>query len=161
MKNTKNNESNCYTIVSLLNKNNKHNRSTLIPIFLIMSNRKDQLKGGINAMFGETQTPAPAPREITEEQYTQMERKQSERRFFMTGRKVQDNPSLKITQNDVRTSMILDKDQYNIIKEIALRETMTIKDLMFAMFQLAIDRYEQKNGKVIIRSEQKTAKDLF
>ena len=80
-------------------------------------------------MFGETQTPAPAPREITEEQYTQMERKQSERRFFMTGRKVQDNPSLKITQNVVRTSMILDKDQYNIIKEIALRETMTIKDL--------------------------------
>ena len=126
-----------------------------------MSSRKDQLKGGINAMFGETQSPVPQPREITEEQYTQMERKQSERRFFMTGRKVQDDPSLRITQNDVRTSMSLDKDQYNIIKEIALRETMTIKDLMFAMFQLAIDRYEQKNGKVIIRSEQKTAKDLF
>ena len=112
-------------------------------------------------MFGETQTPAPAPREITEEQYIMMERKQSERRFFMTGRKVQDNPNLKITQNDVRTSIILDKGQYDLIKEIALRETMTIKDLMFAMFQLAIDRYEQKNGKVIIRSEQKTAKDLF
>jgi hypothetical protein len=38
---------------------------------------------------------------------------------------------------------------------------MTIKDLMFAMFQLAIDRYEQKNGKVILRTEQKTAKELF
>ena len=90
-----------------------------------------------------------------------MERKQSERRFFMTGRKAQDNPNLRITRNDVRTSIILDKDQYDIIKEIALRETMTIKDLMFAMFQLAIDRYEQKNGKVILRTEQKTAKELF
>ena len=147
--------------MTLLNEKNNHNIITLIPILLIMSNRKDQLKGGINAMFGETQTPAPAPREITEEQYIMMERKQSERRFFMTGRKVQDNPNLKITQNDVRTSIILDKGQYDLIKEIALRETMTIKDLMFAMFQLAIDRYEQKNGKVIIRSEQKTAKDLF
>lgn len=145
----------------LLNEKNNHNIITIIQILLIMSNRKDQLKGGINAMFGETQTPAPAPREITEEQYMMMERKQSERRFFMTGRKVQDNPSLKITQNDVRTSIILDKGQYDLIKEIALRETMTIKDLMYAMFQLAIDRYEQKNGKVIIRSEQKTAKDLF
>ena len=83
-----------------------------------MSNRKDQLKGGINAMFGETQTPTPAPREITEEQYTQMERKQSERRFFMTGRKVQDNPSLKITQNDVRTSMILDKPQFRKLPRV-------------------------------------------
>ena len=79
----------------------------------------------------------------------------------MTGRKAQDNPNLRITRNDVRTSIILDKDQYDIIKEIALRETMTIKDLMFAMFQLAIDRYEQKNGKVILRTEQKTAKELF
>ena len=79
----------------------------------------------------------------------------------MTGRKAQDNPNLRITRNAVRTSIILDKDQYDIIKEIALRETMTIKDLMFAMFQLAIDRYEQKNGKVILRTEQKTAKELF
>ena len=61
----------------------------------------------------------------------------------------------------MRTSIILDKDQYDIIKEIALRETITIKDLMFAMFQLAIDRYEQKNGTVILRTERKTAKELF
>ena len=149
------------SLVSIMLRSKGNNGYILILILPKMANRKDQLKGGINAMFGETQSPVPQPREITEEQYTQMERKQSERRFFMTGRKVQDDPSLRITQNDVRTSMILDKDQYNIIKEIALRETMTIKDLMFAMFQLAIDRYEQKNGKVIIRSEQKTAKDLF
>ena len=148
-------------LLALPNETNENNGNTLIPILFKMSNRKDQLKGGINAMFGETQEPAPQPREITEEQYKQMERKQSERRFFMTGRKAQDNPNLRITRNDVRTSIILDRDQYDIIKEIALRETMTIKDLMFAMFQLAIDRYEQKNGKVILRTEQKTAKELF
>jgi hypothetical protein len=39
----------------------------------------------------------------------------------MTGRKAQDNHNLRIPRNDVRTSIILDKDQYDIFKEIALR----------------------------------------
>ena len=117
------------------------------------------MKGGITAMFGETQEPAPQPQEITEEQYQQLERKQSERRFFLTGRKR--TPEECVTRNDVRTTIVLDQDQYDIIKEIALRETMTIKDLLYAMFQLGIERYEERHGKVIVRSGQPTSKDLF
>ena len=99
--------------------------------------------------------------EISEEQYAEMERRQSERRFFMTGRKRNDDESALITRNDVRTCMVLDKEQYDKIREIALREAMTIKDLTNIMFQFAIDHYEKKNGKVIPRTEKPTRKSLF
>ena len=103
----------------------------------------------------------PQQQEISEEQYAEMERKQSERRFFMTGRKRNDDESALITRNDVRTCMVLDKEQYDKIREIALREAMTIKDLTNIMFQLAIDQYEKKNGKVIPRAEQSVRKSIF
>lgn len=154
-----NNGNNSCMILLIFIANNDNKENTLLPILLKMSSRKEQLKGGITAMFGETQEPAPQPQEITEEQYQQLERKQSERRFFLTGRKR--TPEECVTRNDVRTTIVLDQDQYDIIKEIALRETMTIKDLLYAMFQLGIERYEKRHGKVIVRSGQPTSKDLF
>lgn len=125
-----------------------------------MANRKDQLKGGISAMFGEGQPVTPQPQVITEDQYAELERRQSDRRYFMTGRKKNDDTSALLTRNDVRTSMILDKDQYELLKEIALREAMTIKDLAFAMFKLGIEMYEKKHGKVILRSSA-NKRELF
>ena len=38
---------------------------------------------------------------------------------------------------------------------------MTIKDLISAMFQLGIDRYEEKHGKVEPRRKEYEKKDLF
>ena len=38
---------------------------------------------------------------------------------------------------------------------------MTIKDLISAMFQLGIDRYEEKHGKVEPRRKESEKKDLF
>ena len=57
--------------------------------------------------------------------------------------------------------MLLNKQQYDIVREIALREGMTIKDLIYAMFQLGIDRYEEKHGKVEVRQQKNEKKDLF
>lgn len=111
-------------------------------------------------MFGDGQPKTVQPQVITEEQYEELERRQSDRRYFMTGRRRNDDTSDRLTKNDIRTCMILDKDQYDILKEIALREAMTIKDLAFAMFQLGIDAYEKKHGKVNIR-KPKDRNDLF
>ena len=124
-----------------------------------MTNKKNQLKGGISAMFGEGQ--APVTSSISEEEYAEMERRQSERRFFMTGRRRNGDPRELITRNDVRTCMLLDKEQYDKIREIALRETMTIKDLTHMMFQLAIDQYEKKHGVVVPRGESSARKEIF
>lgn len=57
--------------------------------------------------------------------------------------------------------MDLDKEQYDKIREIALREAMTIKDLTNIMFQFAIDHYEKRHGKVIPRTESPTMKSFL
>lgn len=117
------------------------------------------MQGGISAIFGEGQVPVPPP--ISEDEYAEMERRQSERRFFLTGRRRNGDHRELVTRNDVRTCMLLDKEQYDKIREIALRETMTIKDLTHIMFQLAIDQYEKKHGVVVPRGETPSRKDIF
>lgn len=79
----------------------------------------------------------------------------------MTGRRRNNDDRDLITRNDIRTCMVLDKEQYDKIREIALRETMTIKDLTNVMFQFAIDHYEKKNGVVVPRAETATKKSIF
>lgn len=79
---------------------------------------------------------------------------------FMTGRRRNDESRPPATLNDMRTSIIVDKTQYAIVREIALRECMTIKEIIYAMFELGINRYEQKHGKVHVR-KPKGEKDLF
>lgn len=123
--------------------------------------KKEQLKEGISAMFGEgTQSP-PKPLKITDEEYEILEERQSQRRAFLTGRRRKDETRELVTKDDVRTSLLLNKHQYEIVREIALREGMTIKDLVSAMFQLGIDRYEEKHGKVEVRKCRSETKELF
>ena len=121
---------------------------------------KDQLKGGISAMFGETSEIVPEAKQITEEEYQDLETQQTERRKFKTGRRSNDDTRVPSSQTDMRTSMIVDKAQYAIVREIALRECMTIKEIIYAMFELGINRYEQKHGKVLVRKPT-GQKDLF
>ena len=126
----------------------------------IMVTIKDQLKGGISAMFGETSEIVPEAKQITEEEYQDLETQQTERRKFKTGRRSNDDTRVPSSQTDMRTSMIVDKAQYAIVREIALRECMTIKEIIYAMFELGINRYEQKHGKVLVRKPT-GQKDLF
>lgn len=126
----------------------------------IMAKIKDQLKGGISAMFGETSEIVPEAKQITEEEYQDLEAQQTERRKFKTGRRSNDDNRIPSSQTDMRTSIIVDKAQYAIVREIALRECMTIKEIIYAMFELGIDRYEQKHGKVLVRKPT-GQKDLF
>lgn len=111
-------------------------------------------------MFGETTEAVPDGMSISEEEYQNLETLQMERRKFMTGRKPSDGSSVSQTQNDMRTSIIVDKNQYAVVREIALRECMTIKEIIYAMFELGINRYELKHGKVHVR-KPKEEKDLF
>ena len=112
-------------------------------------------------MFGDGQQRAAEPRRISPEEYEELEYQQSERRKFLTGRRAKDDPRSLVTVDDMRTSIIVDRKQYAIIKEIALRECVTIKDLINAIFQLAIDKYEEKNGEVVPRVFVNNASNLF
>ena len=122
---------------------------------------EEQLKGGTTAMFGDGSKPAPQAVQLTDEEYAILEERQAQRRTFLTGRRRKDETREPATKDDIRTSLLLNKHQYDIVREIALREGMTIKDLISAMFQLGIDRYEEKHGKVELRKKCTDKKDLF
>lgn len=122
---------------------------------------EEQFKGGKSTMFGDGSQPAPQAVQPTEEEYAILEERQAQRRTFLTGRRRKDETREPATKDDMRTSMLVNKHQYAIVREIALREGMTIKDLVLAMFQLAIERYEEKHGKVEVRKPVSGKRDLF
>lgn len=122
---------------------------------------EEQLKGGKTAMFGDGSKPAPQAVQLTDEEYAILEERQAQRRTFLTGRRRKDETREPATKDDMRTSMLVNKHQYAIVREIALREGMTIKDLVSAIFQLGIDRYEEKHGKVEVRKPASGKRDLF
>ena len=122
---------------------------------------EEQLKGGATAMFGDGTQPAPQAVQLTDEEYAILEERQAQRRTFLTGRRRKDETREPATKDDMRTSMLVNKHQYAIVREIALREGMTIKDLVSAIFQLGIDRYEEKHGKVEVRKPASGKRDLF
>lgn len=122
---------------------------------------EEQLKGGTTAMFGDGSKLAPQAVQLTDEEYAILEERQAHRRTFLTGRRRKDETREPATKDDMRTSMLVNKHQYAIVREIALREGMTIKDLVSAIFQLGIDRYEEKHGKVEVRKPASGKRDLF
>ena len=122
---------------------------------------EEQLKGGTTAMFGDGSKHAPQAVQLTDEEYAILEERQAQRRTFLTGRRRKDETREPATKDDMRTSMLVNKHQYAIVREIALREGMTIKDLVSAIFQLGIDRYEEKHGKVEVRKPASGKRDLF
>ena len=122
---------------------------------------EDRLNGGKSAMFGDGSKPAPQAVQLTDEEYAILEERQAQRRTFLTGRRRKDETREPATVDDMRTSMLVNKHQYAIVREIALREGMTIKDLVSAIFQLGIDRYEEKHGKVEVRKPASGKRDLF
>ena len=122
---------------------------------------EDRLNGGKSAMFGDGSKPAPQAVQLTDEEYAILEERQAQRRTFLTGRRRKDETREPATMDDMRTSMLVNKHQYAIVREIALREGMTIKDLVSAIFQLGIERYEEKHGKVEVRKPASGKRDLF
>lgn len=63
--------------------------------------------------------------------------------------------------NWMRTSLIVNKDVYDKLREIAVRESITLKDMIHFSFELAIEKYEQKNGKVELAPRSKKKEELF
>lgn len=83
----------------------------------------------------------------------------SQRKFFLTGRRSRE-PRNERERENIRTSFMLNRNQYDKVREIALREGITIKELVYSMLELAIEKYEKAHGEVIILHENKS-KNLF
>lgn len=120
---------------------------------------KDELRGGLSALFGEQPTQGAETaveassiedtdiiNSVTDEALREaLKRKRMEGRG--RPRKNTDKNG-KRTDGYSRTSLILNDGQVAKIKEIAFRETLTMKEIVEAALNLAIEKYEAKHGVV-------------
>ena len=112
-----------------------------------MKQKDNKIQEGASSLFNGSQ---PGEQET--------ERVRSQRKFFLTGRRCrvpQDG-----NKEEIRTSFMLNRKLYDKVREIAMREGITIKDLVYSMLELAIEKYEKAHGEVIIFHENKS-KNLF
>ena len=110
-----------------------------------MKEKENKIQEGASSLFNGDKAQDPA-------------RVKSHRKFFLTGRRGKD-PSAD-DKGEIRTSFMLNRNQYDKVREIAMREGITIKELVYSMLELAIEKYENAHGKVIISHENKS-KNLF
>jgi hypothetical protein len=112
-----------------------------------MKQKEDIIQEGASALFNSENQTEPDNSRV-----------HSQRKFFLTGRRGTEQKGG--DKGEIRTSFMLNRKQYDKVREIAMREGMTIKDLVYYMLELAIDKYESKHGKVVVSREDK-AKNLF
>lgn len=61
-----------------------------------------------------------------------------------------------------RTSLIVNVEKWEKIKEIAFRETLTMKEITELALDMVIERYESKNGTIIVtEKEKRDINDIF
>lgn len=138
-----------------------------------MSKKAEQLKGGLEALFGGVK-PRTEKIEVMDEVPTTIEEPQDnkeddlinsvedealrealrKRRMDGRGRPSKDKtPEGKRTDGYSRTSVIVNIEKYAKVKEIAFRSTLTTKEVMEVALDLLIEKYEAKHGEVIPNPE--------
>lgn len=130
-----------------------------------MKNKGEELKGGLNALFGgaATQETAPTveaaaadPEDIINT-VSDRELREALRAKRMDGRgrpRKNTDKNGKRTDGYSRTSLILKDEKVAKIKEIAFRETLTMKEIFEAALDMLIEKYESTHGEVIPRPER-------
>jgi hypothetical protein len=123
-----------------------------------MAGNKDKLRGGLNALFGEAAaTPtSTAPKEeliaaVKDEELRQaLKAKREEHR----GRPRKTEEQRKASEGYSRTSLIVNTEKAAKIKEIAFRQTLTMKEVFELAMDLLIEKYEAAHGRVIPNPEK-------
>lgn len=142
-------------------------------------NKKDEeaLKGGLAALFG----GASAETNQADEQVTETSINDDEADIIQTieddrlrdaleakrnikrGRPRKDVPVISKANGYGRVCNVVNLEKMDKLREIAFRETLTIKQVVEAAFDLAIEKYEKKHGEIVPRPDvwKKDASTLF
>lgn len=142
-------------------------------------NKKDEeaLKGGLAALFG----GASAETNQADEQVTETSINDNEADIIQTieddrlrdaleakrnikrGRPRKDVPVISKANGYGRVCNVVNLEKMDKLREIAFRETLTIKQVVEAAFDLAIEKYEKKHGEIVPRPDvwKKDASTLF
>ena len=139
-----------------------------------MATKKEMLGGGLNALFGgsETNNDEQMPGHMEPEELTDVEEaaleddllnsvedeqlREALRAKRMDGRgrpRKNTDKTGKRTDGYSRTSLILKDEKVAKIKEIAFRETLTMKEIFELALDTIIEKYEAKHGVVVPHPE--------
>lgn len=144
---------------------------------------KDKLAGGLQTLLSRIETPAPAKDEQEQsaapsrteqmrETLTDPELKealQNEEQLraalrakrFAGGRPKKGETNVSQTRGYGRTCIVANEKKMDKIREIAFRETLTIKQIFEAMMDNLISTYEAKHGEIIPADHSGDANKLF
>lgn len=142
-----------------------------------MNKKDEQLRGGLNALFGggeeKTQAPTEQTAAPTEEQNQEDSLMNSiedeelraalrQRQMKGRGRPKKGEPTPTESLRYTRMCAVVDKVKYEKMREISLRESLQIKEVLEAAMDLAIATYEAKNGKIELAPRKRgKVSDLF
>lgn len=117
--------------------------------------KKDEIKGGLSALFGGTQGEAENLASTLQDE--ELKQTLSERGGVVKRgrpRKIHDEEG-KRTDGYSRTTFILPDSKMEKVREIAFREHITLKETLEYALDLAIAKYEKKHGELTPRPRDK------
>ena len=117
--------------------------------------KQNELKGGVSALFGETQQ-SEAENLASTIQDAELKQTLSERGGVVKRgrpRKIHDENG-KRTDGYTRTTFILPDSKMDKVREIAFREHITLKETLEYALDLAIAKYEKKHGELTPRPRE-------
>lgn len=146
---------------------------------------KKEFSGGLNELFGENSTQreeqaqpttdstaqevTPAEEATPEEEEDLISSVEDEelrealkrKRLQGNGRPRKGVYHQKASEGYERACMVVNAQKYEKIKAISLRETLSIKEVMEAAMDLAIEAYERKHGEILLNQKKGDASQLF
>lgn len=131
-----------------------------------MSKKSEQLKGGLDALFGGVkprteriaiveETKPEAEESKAEELINTIESEELREALYRKRMEGRGRPRKNIGTNGKRTdgysrtSIIANDEKYAKIKEIAFRSTLTTKEILELAMDMVIEKYEAKHGEVV------------
>ena len=98
-----------------------------------------------------------------EELRQELERRLYRKRLIGKGRPRKDSKASKPSEGYGRTSLIISLAKWEKLREIALLETLRLKDIVELAFDMVIERYESKHGEIKPQADRKERdiKEIF
>lgn len=113
-----------------------------------MADRKE-ISAGIDALLG---GGVPTSRTRQAPQETASPAKENPRNLGHSGR----SP----IKNRYPTSLVVDRDKYDKVKQIAIDNGLNINEVVDAAFELFVEEYEKRHGEITSRESRISARDL-
>lgn len=148
--------------------------------------KKNEISSGLSELFRETTAPAQKPtaqpstesdsqevapvEEATPEEEEdlinsvddpELKEKLRQKRLENNGRPKKGTQRESLTQGYTRACMVVNAEKYAKMRAISLLETLSIKEVMEAAMDLAIEAYEAKHGVIKVEGGRGDASTLF